>query len=141
MNMSVRMLHYKRIPSYKGYWSQILEQPKPTNITPVKQALLVPVEAVVEEEPVSVKPKEYVFLKGKQRQVPEKPDAPTDCCMSVWDIYQEDMEDYTQKKNALVEEFKTAGERVPKQLEAKQDPIEEMDPSMKAFLEMEKNLK
>lgn len=60
----------------------------------------------------------------------------------MWDIYEDDIEDYAQKKRDLIQQFREAGEQVPDELESlTNDPLEEIDPTMKAFLEMEKKLK
>jgi hypothetical protein len=57
-------------------------------------------------------------------------------------MYQEDMEEYSLKKKQLKEQFIEAGEPIPTELSSKTiDVIEEMDPTMKAFLEMEKKMK
>lgn len=55
-------------------------------------------------------------------------------------MYQEDMEEYNQAKNEIKDRFIEANEPLPQVL-LKHDPMEEMDPTMKAFLEMEKQLK
>ncbi|KAI9281073.1 hypothetical protein BY458DRAFT_430205, partial [Sporodiniella umbellata] len=79
--MFLRRFHSKRIPSYEGYWSQLLQQPQSKSSLPVRQAVSVPIE-IVAEEPVVIKPREYVFLQGNKIEIPEKPESPTDCCMS-----------------------------------------------------------
>jgi hypothetical protein len=58
-------------------------------------------------------------------------------------MYQEDMEEYSQKKRELRDKFIQAGEPIPIELDPSKtvDVIEEMDPTMKAFLEMEKKMK
>lgn len=58
-------------------------------------------------------------------------------------MYGEDMEDYAAEKAEIRDRFKKAGVALPKELETnnKNDAMEEMDPSMKAFLDMEKKLK
>ncbi|KAG1406310.1 hypothetical protein G6F60_003019 [Rhizopus arrhizus] len=140
----IRSFHHKRIPSYKGYWSQILEQPTTTSKEDllIKKPLAIPFETTIEELQPTVKPKEFVYLKGKPKELPQKPEPPTNCCMSVWDIYEDDIEDYAQKKKDLIQQFREAGEQVPEELESlTKDPLEEIDPTMKAFLEMEKKLK
>lgn len=62
---------------------------------------------------------------------------------SVWDMYGEDMEEYATHKTEIRNRFKEAGVALPKELEknSQNDAMEEMDPSMKAFLDMEKKLK
>jgi hypothetical protein len=72
---------------------------------------------------------------------------------SVYDIYQEDMEAYKHQMNDLRQRFTTAGIDLPEALMTKKmkshtttpdddddDDDDGMDPTMKAFLEMEKKL-
>lgn len=63
---------------------------------------------------------------------------------SVWDIYQEDMEYYKEKKKALRQKLIEANEIIPPELQPKfnagGDATDDLDPGMKAFLEMEKKL-
>jgi hypothetical protein len=56
-------------------------------------------------------------------------------------MYGEDMEEYATKKSEIRNQFKSQGVPLPKELETGDDSMEEMDPSMKAFLDMEKKLK
>ena len=58
-------------------------------------------------------------------------------------MYAEDMEEYASEKSNIREKFIQQNEPLPKELEKgnKDDALEEMDPSMKAFLDMEKKLK
>lgn len=53
------------------------------------------------------------------------------------------MEEYASQKTEIRNRFKEAGVTLPKELEKgnQNDAMEEMDPSMKAFLDMEKKLK
>lgn len=58
-------------------------------------------------------------------------------------MYQEDMEEYAARKKEIKKQFLDAGEPLPRELDpanAVDDAVEEMDPTMKAFLEMEKKL-
>lgn len=58
-------------------------------------------------------------------------------------MYAEDMEEYALKKQEIRDRFKLNGVPLPKELEkgGKDDVMDEMDPTMKAFLDMEKKLK
>ncbi|GAN10968.1 conserved hypothetical protein [Mucor ambiguus] len=155
-----RQLHYKRLPNYNGWWTQILKQAtnpieqsmqEPT-INRQKVPLPIPFAQVIEPtQPITTnvnKPKVFVHLKGTPIELPEKPDPPENCCMSgcahcVWDMYQEDMEAYAARKKEINNQFLHAGEPLPRELDpsnAVDDAVEEMDPTMKAFLEMEKKL-
>ncbi|KAI9308503.1 hypothetical protein BJ944DRAFT_99770 [Cunninghamella echinulata] len=64
------------------------------------------------------------------------------CVHCVYDIYQEDMEFYKDQMNSIRQRFKAAGKELPAVLKQKKDqkPEDEMDPTMRAFLEMEKKL-
>ena len=57
-------------------------------------------------------------------------------------MYQEDIEDYRERKNDLIKRFEDAGQAIPKELQKQDnsDPFEDMDPTMKAILAMEKKL-
>ncbi|KAI7848947.1 oxidoreductase-like protein [Circinella umbellata] len=145
---------HTRANNYEGWWSLILQQPvqEPNSAFTSKVPISVP---TMDSIPLPVKaepePKEFVMLKGERIQVPEKPKAPDDCCMSgcaycVWDIYQEDMEEYQTEKAELRQRFKDAGEPLPPSLKAPKKSIEdqiqdEMDPTMKAFYALEKKMK
>lgn len=61
---------------------------------------------------------------------------------SVWDMYQEDIEDYAMRRKDIKKKFLDAGESLPRELDSSTtvDVVEEMDPTMKVFLEMEKKL-
>lgn len=63
---------------------------------------------------------------------------------SVWDVYQEDIEEYRVKKKDLRERLMAANVIVPPELMPKftkeGDATDDLDPGMKAFLEMEKRL-
>jgi hypothetical protein len=62
----------------------------------------------------------------------------------VWDVYQEDIEEYRVKKKDLRERLMAANVIVPPELQPKftkdGDATDDLDPGMKAFLEMEKRL-
>ncbi|ORE04717.1 hypothetical protein BCV72DRAFT_210761 [Rhizopus microsporus var. microsporus] len=74
----IRSIHYKRIPNYRGYWDRILEQPSSNRPrTPIP----IPIE-IIEEPPMPSRPKQFVYLKGVPLEVPERPEQPTNCCMS-----------------------------------------------------------
>ncbi|EPB87223.1 hypothetical protein HMPREF1544_05945 [Mucor circinelloides 1006PhL] len=153
-----RQIHYKRLPNYSGWWTQILKQAE----NPIEQSiqeqtdtgrkvpLPIPFAEVIEPtQPIITnvkKPKVFVHLKGTPIELPEKPEPPENCCMSgcahcVWDMYQEDMDEYAARKKEIKKQFVDAGEPLPKELDSSsKDVVEEMDPTMKAFLEMEKKL-
>jgi hypothetical protein len=61
----------------------------------------------------------------------------------VWDLYQEDIEEYREKKKELRERLVAANVVVPPELlpKSKQgDATDDLDPTMKAFLALEKKL-
>jgi hypothetical protein len=82
----IRSLHYKRVPNYEGWWTQILNRAN----DPVKKVvsvetrvpLQIPFAQVIEpiEKPIVEPPKVY-HLKGKPVEIPSKPEAPDNCCM------------------------------------------------------------
>ncbi|ORE15873.1 hypothetical protein CU097_015405 [Rhizopus azygosporus] len=74
----IRSIHYKRIPNYRGYWDRILEQP---NSKRWRTPIPIPIE-IIEEPHAPSRPKQFVYLKGVPLEVPEKPEQPTNCCMS-----------------------------------------------------------
>jgi hypothetical protein len=47
----------------------------------IKKPLAIPFETTIEELQPTVKPKEFVYLKGKLKELPQKPEPPTNCCM------------------------------------------------------------
>lgn len=64
---------------------------------------------------------------------------------SVWDIYQEDMEEYLEQKSEIRQRFIEANQPVPPSLSssnksAAEQVQEEMDPTIRAFVEMERKL-
>ncbi|KAI8092524.1 oxidoreductase-like protein [Halteromyces radiatus] len=106
----------------------------------------------------------FVWLQNERIPLPQKPPPPENCCMSgcaycVYDIYQEEMETYKQQMNALRQKYAAAGVDLPDELQPKtkttlqgnnaqpgqqvtdEEEDDDMDPTMRAFLEMEKKLK
>ncbi|KAF9110764.1 hypothetical protein BGX27_005908 [Mortierella sp. AM989] len=89
--------------------------------------------------------------------IPVKPTPPgsEDCCMSgcahcVYDIYEEDRQEYKRKLAKVLEEIEKAGLPPPPNIAAGSaatgkdnngDNDSDMDPSMKAFLELERKLR
>lgn len=88
-----RQIHYKRLPNYSGWWTQILKQAE----NPIEQSiqeqtdtgrkvpLPIPFAEVIEPtQPIITnvkKPKVFVHLKGTPIELPEKPEPPENCCM------------------------------------------------------------
>ncbi|RUS29651.1 hypothetical protein BC938DRAFT_480412 [Jimgerdemannia flammicorona] len=150
----LRGLHTERGPNYKGWWTLVLEQPLPSvpndfppeknpppDKTPAADNQATTASKKLEDEhPAPQKPPgpDYVTL-------PIKPEPPDNCCMSVWDIYNESLQEYRAELVAL--RNRLAGERnpIPDALlqELGGDPggggvADGMDPGMRAFLELEK---
>ncbi|KAF9430290.1 hypothetical protein BGZ76_000888 [Entomortierella beljakovae] len=88
--------------------------------------------------------------------IPVKPNPPgaEDCCMSgcvhcVYDIYEEDRQEYKEALAEVLESIKKAGLPPPPNIKTSgvagtgggKDDDSDMDPSMKAFLDLEKKLK
>ncbi|KAI9483575.1 MAG: oxidoreductase-like protein [Benjaminiella poitrasii] len=142
----IRSFHHKRVPNYNGYWTQILNRAIDTIETPRNEKAPISIPIIEIHEPIQsaaslIRTPNIVHLKGKPLVLPEKPVPPDNCCMSgcahcVWDLYQEDMDEYVQRKKELKSMFTEAGEPLPRELESTKniDVMDEMDPTMKAFL-------
>ncbi|KAJ1833297.1 hypothetical protein LPJ63_002853 [Coemansia sp. RSA 2711] len=85
-------------------------------------------------------------IDAMMRTLPPKPEPPgkDDCCMSgceycVWDLYDEDMREYQKHATAIREALEARGRPVPQHLrpESLRDSV---DPSMRAFLDMEREM-
>ncbi|KAG0163992.1 hypothetical protein DFQ28_011098 [Apophysomyces sp. BC1034] len=150
--LQARNHHTKRIPNYGGWWTLVVNQPsgRQSQSQDTKKPIPVPIFPVLQPSPQPVASQNTVMLLGEAIKLPEKPEAPDNCCMSgcvhcVWDLYQEEMEEYQAQKTALRQRFEKAGQPVPKQLvlrkSAAEQVQEEMDPGMRAFLAMEKQMK
>jgi predicted nucleic acid-binding Zn-ribbon protein len=95
-------------------------------------------------------------------KVPPRPEEPDNCCMSyvpftielmlrgclhcVWDLYREDIEDWQNSRRRAREALKARGKSVPIWLggmagETEVDPLVDVDPGLRAFMELEKMLK
>ncbi|KAJ3323827.1 hypothetical protein HDV06_001197 [Boothiomyces sp. JEL0866] len=139
---------------YKGYWS-LIHSVKPTAIieTPIH---------TLKNSNSPVKSMETFFLKETKSKLYElkeitslaqlslkesllkKPNPPTetDCCMSgcatcVWDLYQDEFDEYTNMKRSINEKKKEFGvvlDFIP------EESIE-IDPSIKAFMDLERSKK
>ncbi|ORX91611.1 hypothetical protein K493DRAFT_409240 [Basidiobolus meristosporus CBS 931.73] len=82
----------------------------------------------------------------KKYGLPERPQEPTTCCMSgcvncVWDIYNDDMKEFNAAVNKIKSSYQARGESLPQDLEQELSKESDIDPAMKAFLEMEKSMK
>ncbi|ORZ20744.1 oxidoreductase-like protein [Absidia repens] len=179
---------YHHSSRYDGYWTLLLQQQKtehgdpalPVNdddnndwpsldttnndrqvtstATPIENA---PASTEISnEDSVTSRQSQFVWLQNEKIPLPEKPPPPENCCMSgcaycVYDIYQEDMESYKHDMSALRQRFANADQDLPEALQTKKktspqsnsgtendddDDDDDMDPTMKAFLEMEKKL-
>lgn len=81
--------------------------------------------------------------------VPARPDEPLNCCQSgcvhcVWDIYREDIEYYQSKRDEARSNLMTTGKSIPVELGGsgeQVDIISQLDPSLQAFIKLEKQLK
>ncbi|KAF9942907.1 hypothetical protein BGZ67_009365 [Mortierella alpina] len=89
--------------------------------------------------------------------IPVKPTPPgsEDCCMSgcahcIYDIYEEDRQEYKRKLAMVLQDIEKAGLPPPPNIASKRsstdgsaakDDDDDMDPGMKAFLELERKLK
>ncbi|ORX68969.1 hypothetical protein DL89DRAFT_293452 [Linderina pennispora] len=85
-------------------------------------------------------------LKALMRTLPPKPEPPEDdsCCLTgcefcVWDLYDDDMREYQQQAKAISEEFEKQGKPVPEELKP-ENLRDSIDPTMRAFLDLEREL-
>lgn len=69
------------------------------------------------------------------------------CVHCVWDIYREDIEDWQGQRQKAREALKAKKKRIPVWLGGKAakmeetDPLADIDPGLRAFMELEKVLK
>ncbi|EEB07474.1 eukaryotic protein [Schizosaccharomyces japonicus yFS275] len=81
--------------------------------------------------------------------VPPKPEEPLNCCQSgcpicVWDIYADDLREYQDARIRAKKAFIERKMAVPTELKDQQlnakDPLEQLPPSIHAFVDLEKRL-
>ncbi|KAK9722084.1 hypothetical protein K7432_002971 [Basidiobolus ranarum] len=82
----------------------------------------------------------------KKYGLPERPQEPTTCCMSgcancVWDVFNDDIKEYNEAVKNIRSDYQAKGIPIPEELEQELSQEIEVDPSMKAFLDMEKAMK
>ncbi|KAL0137788.1 hypothetical protein V8B55DRAFT_1439124 [Mucor lusitanicus] len=125
-----RQLHYKRLPNYNGWWTQILKQA--TN--PIEQSM---------QEPAAARQKVPLPIPFAEVIEPTQPIVTnwlrTLCVGHVPGRHG----GICSEEKEIKKQFLDAGEPLPRELDpanAVDDAVEEMDPTMKAFLEMEKKL-
>ncbi|KAF8985557.1 hypothetical protein BGZ46_003563 [Entomortierella lignicola] len=92
-----------------------------------------------------------ILYHGFSIPVKPTPPGPEDCCMSgcahcIYDIYEEDRQHYKQQLAKVLGEIEKAGLPPPQNLPVSSvtvnnDGDSDMNPSMKAFLELERKLK
>ncbi|KAI9204492.1 uncharacterized protein BJ171DRAFT_107400 [Polychytrium aggregatum] len=131
MSVVARRLLHSRVPNYSGYWSLIRWLPPQTSGSAAPASQAQPSQAA--ESATGVPDA------GPQGFHLAKPEIPTNCCMSgckncVWDDYQEELETY----RLALKEYKLKHPEETMLPAAAEET--EMDPSMKAFLELEKSL-
>jgi len=69
------------------------------------------------------------------------------CAVCVWDMYQEELDHYLKEKKKRKQQFQNQNQKQdrlePNEIEEDKDreDIVEMDPSIKAFMELEKKIK
>ncbi|KAJ3271261.1 hypothetical protein HDV01_006933 [Terramyces sp. JEL0728] len=139
---------------YKGYWS-LIHSVKPTTkfkvpapTTNESTSVMKPIESffVIEKPTKLYDLKDITSLAqlSLKESLLQKPSPPTetDCCMSgcstcVWDLYQDEFDEYLSMKKSLIEkkkEFGVLSEFIP------EESIE-IDPSIKAFRDLERSKK
>ncbi|CDS11151.1 hypothetical protein LRAMOSA03414 [Lichtheimia ramosa] len=161
IHCQVRCYTHSRVPNYDGWWTLILHRKQAPSLQhqetyphEQRKPLAIPTQDLSSPAlptPPPAPPKQHVTLKGKSIELPEKPPPPDTCCMSgcavcVWDLYEEDMQEYQAKKQEIRDMFEEAGEPLPASLKRSNKSVieemeDEMDPTMKAFRAMERKLK
>ncbi|CAB4378882.1 unnamed protein product [Rhizophagus irregularis] len=141
---------YKQLRNYKqskknkfdGYWNLILEQPKSGSHEQTEQigdiASLAIGTVPNVQEPIYT-------IDGEV--IPHKPEFPNNCCMSgcahcILDIYQEELDEWKNKINNIKNRLLKEGKPLPNiLLESSESQLNDnINPGMKAFLELEKRL-
>lgn len=147
--------NYRR-PNYGGFYTAIMEQSVPSQRD--DQMLM---QTTSKEEKGGVV--FYSRLAGYPQNrpapdtakmyagviVPARPEEPLNCCQSgcvhcVWDIYREDIEFYQQKRDEARQALLKLSKPIPVELggtEAQVDIISQLDPTLQAFIKLEKELK
>ncbi|CAG8487989.1 19775_t:CDS:2 [Cetraspora pellucida] len=128
---------------YNGYWNLQLQQPAPSSYLQdpsyeEHHHTDIASTAINTNSPEEIKP--VITIDGEL--IPPKPVFPDNCCMSVLDIYQDDLNEWKEKTNRIRERLLQEGKPLPPILLQSNDNTKEddIDPGMKAFLELEKKL-
>ncbi|KAL1919441.1 uncharacterized protein VTP21DRAFT_2134 [Calcarisporiella thermophila] len=162
-----RLLHTQRRPNYSGWWTSILDQPDPIPFKPYAP-ISDPGSAhaasnsssssppAAPSQDVDPKPAKEIVVDGIR--LPPKPSPPDNCCFSgcahcVFDIYIDELDHYFSVKRDLRSRLLAKSLPIPPELaedeEEKANDVngdggvvggKEMDPGMKAFLELERKL-
>lgn len=83
----IRSLHYKRVPNYDGWWTQILNASIEPHATlkieqvPTRVPISIPFEQIQQEPTLVPTIKTTVYLNKTPIELPQKPEAPDNCCM------------------------------------------------------------
>ncbi|CAG8660037.1 6207_t:CDS:2 [Racocetra persica] len=136
---------------YNGYWNLQLQQPAPSSYLQNHSYeehhntdIDIASTAINTNSPEEIQP--VMTIDGEL--IPLKPVFPDNCCMSgcahcVLDIYQDDLKEWKEKTTQIRERLLKEGKPLPPILmQFNNDNTEEddIDPGMKAFLELEKKL-
>ncbi|CAG8601770.1 1523_t:CDS:2, partial [Dentiscutata heterogama] len=131
---------------YDGYWNLQMQQPTPTPssylLSPSHEEHNTDIAstAVNTNSPEEIK---SVMIDGEL--IPPKPVFPDNCCMSgcahcVLDIYQDDLKEWKEKTDRIRKRLLNEGEPLPPILNDSAKEADDIDPGIKAFLELEKKL-
>ncbi|CAG8547319.1 584_t:CDS:2 [Paraglomus occultum] len=99
-----------------------------------------PTSIVIDTPSENRESKECITVDGEI--IPEEPKFPDNCCMSVLDIYQEEVEEWKAKINDIRDRLLREGKPLPPILAKQQSdmPQDDVDPGLKALMELEKKL-
>ncbi|RIA97810.1 oxidoreductase-like protein [Glomus cerebriforme] len=141
----IQFRNYKQNKKNKfdGYWDLILEQPKSESHEQTGDIASLAIGSSISNAQEVYEP--IYTIDGEI--IPRKPEFPDNCCMSgcahcVLDIYQEELDEWKIKTNNIKNRLLKEGKPLPNILikSSELHSNDDIDPGMKAFLELEKSL-
>ncbi|RIB08924.1 hypothetical protein C2G38_2210305 [Gigaspora rosea] len=126
---------------YDGYWNLQLQQPTSSSYlqNPSFEGHNIDIASTAINTNSPEEIKSVMTIDGEL--IPPKPVFPDNCCMSVLDIYQDDLKEWKEKTDRIRKRLSKEGKPLPPILMQSNDSTEDdIDPGIKAFLELEKKL-